>query len=542
MKLAWPFKMSLPLPTGGEPHVGLVIRPDAVEVLVVRGAKRLAHARVPIEGTGDEALAHAITKALASIQLTVRKAAVSIPTQDVLIRYFTIPPIPKPEWERAVQFEARKYLPFKIDDLVWGYSVLRPSGGRGAAAKAARLEVVFIGVPRSTLTRFRTILAHVEVQATTLEARSLSLARLVRAGKNQPFNEFTCLVEVEPASAHLAIVRDRLPYLTRDIRFTIPPADAAAANPTRPDPRAEHILSELRVSMDFFAREYPSAVLSKIVLIGEPSLVDAWRGWLAAQLQKPVEHGEVLLNAPIDRELPLSAASAIGLLRAQQERTEATLDLLARSPEKAVGARGAAKAFAVPKLLDSLDLSPRALVLTGFAAAAILAACWGLGEQPVAAARRQLEQARTSQAAVGHGLDPKDAQALEGIKTSANSQFAMLRALMDDRVRTAAKLDALARSLPEGVWLTSLQFQDQLGANGRSVPQLTVNGACYRPVESDQFPAIQDFEAQVKDNAVFMNGFSSAQLGQSTPQVDGSRRYTYRTFHLSCQSDSKAIR
>jgi Tfp pilus assembly protein PilN len=200
-------------------------------------------------------------------------------------------------------------------------------------------------------------------------------------------------------------------------------------------------------------------------------------------------------------------------------------------------------ALALPRLMAGLELSPKALALTAIAAAAIVATCWGLGERQVAEARRELERTLRSQPAVGYGLDGKDAAALHAIQQAVEAQQAVLAALIDGRVSLAAKLDALARSLPDGVWLTGLQFRDPLSASGRGDPQLTVNGACYRIDDSEQLTAIQEFEAQVKTNAAFMSGFDVARLGQTSAQVGGGQhRYTYQTFDLTCQANATAIR
>ena len=45
------------------------------------------------------------------------------------------------------------------------------------------------------------------------------------------------------------------------------------------------------------------------------------------------------------------------------------------------------------------------------------------------------------------------------MREAAQAQLSLVHRLVDERIRFAEKLDVLARSLPDGVWLTSLVFE-----------------------------------------------------------------------------------
>ena len=189
---------------------GLVIRAQEVEVLSLRGKTVASRVCMPIEGREGSHIVQAIRKALAEASVETKRLAVSIPSREVLFRYFTIPQMPKQEWDAAVQFEARKYIPFKPETLVWDYRAT-------ASSSPDRLDVIFSAIPREAFSQVQELLTAADIQPTRIEPSSLSLARLLEPKKGTPSNEFVCLVDIEQDTAHLAIVKDRMPYLVRDI-------------------------------------------------------------------------------------------------------------------------------------------------------------------------------------------------------------------------------------------------------------------------------------------------------------------------------------
>lgn len=516
------------------PRVALVIRDQAVELLERTGGGRRAaattHVRVPIEAGG---LAAAIRGALDRAQVTTKRVAVSLPSQEVLLRFFSMPAIPKGEWDSAVQFEARKYIPFKTEELVWDAHVT-PSKTSG------KLDVIFAAIKREAFTAIQAALTSAQLEPTLLEPRSMSLARLAASEAVAPRGDFVCLVDLESESAHLTIARDGVPYLARDMSFSPAPPQTEGAPEDVTDPRAQRLLSELSVSIDFFTREYASAGMTKIWLFGEESLIAPWCRWLADQLRCPVALGTPLLAKAASGGLPLSFAAAVGALSATRNRRGASLDFLKRTTAKPAtsAARLAAKAVPDAKGLAALLKTPQAAVMA-CVLAALLMGVWFFGGGRVEAKRRQLRQLTQSAPHVGWALDGMSKEALAPIAANVESQLTLLTQLMDQRVSVAAKMDALARSLPEGVWLTGLTYADRADGSAGQHLRALVRGACFLGNDGSELDAIQELENRMKRNARFFTGFSTSRLEEIAAQQDYQREYTYRTFQLNCSSEQK---
>ncbi len=523
---------------------GLVIRQHAVEVVTMQHGKPAKHVRVLLEGAGDMSLLRAIERALAAAECTTKRLAVSLASQDILVRYFTMPAIPKSEWESAAQFEVRKYIPFKTDSLVWDCSVMQAQS-KGAGAPGERLEVVFAAISREAFAQTLSVLATAGIQPTVVEPLSASLAQMVPAGRKLAEHQFVCLVDVEPGQAHLAIVRDGVPFLTRDVNLGAGQGDAGAGSASA-EHWAQRMLSELSVSIDFFRREYPGAAVSKIVLFGDERLLEAWPQQFAGALPCPVELGTALLASQAPGA-PLMFAAAVGLLQRRRGRGAVALDFLKRMrPAGSTAASGAAqKAAAVLSSATTLDLetmkallkTPRALAMAA-GCVGLLVAVWMFGSLRVTAAQRSLDQMLRSGSGAGARLEGKSPAEITALQALVLEQLAFLKQTIDQRTPLAAKLDGLARSLPDGVWLTDLTFEDRLEAGGQGHSRMVVRGACYLGASGEEIAAIQDFEERVKHNPSLFKGFTAARLDQIDAETD-RQQFTYRTFQLQCQSSQR---
>ena len=520
---------------------GIVIRSREVELLALKGKMVASRVRVPIQGTEPADLVQALQRAVAEAGVPAARVPVAIPSQEVLFRFFTIPSVPKQECDAVVQFEARKYIPFKTELLIWDYRAVPALDGR-------RLEVIFAAIPRDVYKLIHEALAAAGIQPTLVEPRSLSLARLAQSVKGAPANEFICLVDVEQDAAHLAIVKNRLPYLTRDIEFAPAegPEGAAPAGPPAladaggaADPRAQRLLSELSVSMDFFLREHPSTAVSRALLFGDESLVGPWCGWLSDQLHRPVALGHELLAGRVDGELPLSFASAVGLLRAASEPASTTLDFLRRSQAKPAGApKAERRAHLLAEALTWIR-SPQAIAGACLLGGLLLAA-WGGSRMLMSAERQRLDQVLRSAPAMGWGLNDMSQVDLVALNDRAWSRLQLLKRLAQERVRVAAKLDVLARSLPDGVWVTSLEFEDRLTQAAKSNPSLVISGSCYLGDTTRELMAIQDLERRIKESKVFAAGFARLQLERILEQADPATSKNYRSFQMQCSGTGRS--
>ena len=529
------------------PYVGVVLRHDAVEVVqlggrLFGGPRVVRSARVALPNGPQQDLAkdsaavvNAIRTALSSAGIHAKRVAVALPPDDVLLRAFTIPAIPRAELDGAVQFEARKYLPFKLNELVWNYQV--------APRSDKHITAIFVAVERTTLLRVRDWLKHAGLVPTCIEPYSFGFARTVQMSRRGRASGVVAAVDVAEGTAHIVLMKDELVYLARDVHFNhAGPGSGGAGESSSGDPQAERLASELRLSMEFFARAFADMAVERVLLFGAPALVNRWAGPFTAQLGCPVEAGILPVGQGQSPGGATSLAAAIGVALGAMRRGGSPFDLLKRNTEAQSPSPlhrpeiqevvGRAKALAA-------SLNRPVLGMCMAAAVALLILVWGVGSQQLASERHRLAQSVRSRPDVGFGLTGHSQEELGPARQQLQQQLALLRGVMDDRAPVASKMDALARALLDGVWLTGFTYQNELVATGQSQALLTLHGACFLGGENQELSAIRQFEEALKHHPAFFQGFSSSQMKEISAQMDPRQRYTYRTFQLTYSTERR---
>lgn len=520
--------------------VGLVLRRSVVEIVEARrhpfkGLQLSKVVSVPILPGGDGQVAEAIRTALSNAGIGPMRLGVSISSPEVFFRSFTMPLLPKAEWDTAVRFEARKYIPFKTDDLKWNYHVTEQRSTR-------RMTVAFIGIPAQTFARIQGSLASAGVTPAFIEAQSVSLARLAAEASKTAVPGFIGLVNVDTDAnlAHIVVAKECVPYFAREAYLHVDQHEVDQG-PTATDLRAKVLLSELRLSLDFFTREHPTPAIKRLLLFGEPGVVAPWVGWLAEQLRLPVELGGLPLGDEQGHAVGPQLATGVGLVLRETRLPHVKLEFLDHAAIKAP----ASARITLQSLTEALNhgLSPQAItavvkataIQAGFVAA-LIASLSMLGDQRVAAARRDFERAVQSFPDVGFGLAEQSRAELEALREQVERHQSLLRKTIEGYLPVTGKLNALAMRLPGGVWLEGLSYRDEPdGADGDRA--LTLMGSCFLP-GANELEAISQFAERLQQDRAFFQGFRVARVGEIATRHLGSAQ-SYRTFTLSYDSKER---
>ena len=530
-------------------QVGLVLRRKTIEVVQVRhgfgGARLSKVVSVPIRGTDDAQVVEAIRTAVETAGVARQPIGVSLAAQDILLRSFTMPRLPKPERETAVRFEARKYTPFKIDDLVWNFHAKE-------SRDAKQMRVAFVGVRAQAFARVQGWLAAAGVTPAFLEAQSVSLSRLALPRSKKSSEEgFVGLVEVdlEAGVAHLVVAKDGLPYFSRDVQLAME-QEGALEGSQATDLRVKVLLSELRLSLDFFARENPAASLHRLVLFGDAATIAPWASSLAEQLRCAVSLGTVPLKDQAGQDVRLHLACAVGLLLRDLQPNAIKLDFVER--HAAPSGEGEAMAAAQPiadrffGAVFGTVFNPEFLramrqpATTQFVvASAVVTLLTVLGYQPVMQAQAELTSTVNAFPDVGWGLKNRPRAEVEALKGLVDARLAVASNAIHRRMVATEKLNVLAKELPEGIWLDGLTYQDRFEPSGGRQAALTLQGSCFLSTPGGEVEVITQLARQLKQDPKFFQGFAASQLGEIATR-DAGNQTSYRTFTLTYTSQKNS--
>ena len=127
----------------------------------------------------DDEILQMLTEVLRASHVTAKDAVIGIPSASSFVTTLTLPRLPQAELEQAIPFEARKYIPVPIKDVILDWQKF------GGTTDGENVEILLVAVPKDALARIETIAGRVGLRLRGTEIESFSIIRSVLA------NEFT---------------------------------------------------------------------------------------------------------------------------------------------------------------------------------------------------------------------------------------------------------------------------------------------------------------------------------------------------------------
>jgi len=263
-----------------EPKItlGVDIGSAAVKVVAL-GPRRGGSARpilgqqlVPLPAGQETDASEAVKSAVAALHVPLRTVNLSVSGQWVIMRVVEMPTLKPDEMKQALPFEAQRYLPFNVQDVVIDGAVLGPSD-------ANKSWVLIVACKKELLQRRIDCIKRAGLDAALIDVDALALANSLLVQGNGRLKEGTrALVNVGAQMTNVVVFKDTIPYLVRDIpwggeKFVRSIADqlgkesAAVAQelmqgePSREvldamKPTTESLVAELQLSFDYFENRF----------------------------------------------------------------------------------------------------------------------------------------------------------------------------------------------------------------------------------------------------------------------------------------------
>jgi len=428
-----------------------------------------------------------IKEALGKISIPPQGAYGVLSSTDAMIRYFDMPVLPKSEQPQAVKFESKKYIPFKLEDVVSDFKTLATSKDK------KNTHVFFIAATKQRIESHLTMFKNANLDTLGIDIVPFTLMRMVLLTKKaQPKDTIATLYlgnDKETASIH--IMEEGMPFLSRDIKVSTDDKDALF----------EKLASEIRVSLDYYHRQRSQVEVSKIIVCGE--------------------HLFAGLDAYIADELKIITETISGF---EGLRNGETAD------PSAVVAIGAALG-GLGKSNYSINLSPAAakikqkkvtsiLFIEALVAAAVIVAVFLFGSLRTAKVAGELKAVQQEGATLPKETKGLSLEALEKLKKGRINEIEMFKVLVNDRILWADKLSNIANLIPKGIWIEKLALLESslpskynpLSSWARTI---LLEGRSFLPQGDIEEAAIDSFFKTLKGNKKFLKGFDEIELGSS---------------------------
>ena len=331
----------------GKSIVGLDIGSHSVKAVEVSRSGTgltltgLAQAKV----SGPESIVEAINETFAAGGFKTRRVVTAVSGRAVIVRYVPMTNMPDEELRKAVAYEADKYIPFDVDEVILDCQKVEDSNV--PAAPGAQVKVLLVAVKRSVIDEHVTALHRAGLSPVAIDCDYFALANAHEARAKQLGREdeiVRALIDVGAAKTSINIVKGSLSQFTRDFyvagndltemlakrfgesaedveRMKEDPGEALESMREALSGVMEDIGSEVRLSFDYYENQFDQQVQEvylsggSVLFPGSDQMLGEVLG-LEAKIWDPLEALDTASLAPQIAELGNASASlavAVGL-------------------------------------------------------------------------------------------------------------------------------------------------------------------------------------------------------------------------------------
>ncbi len=197
--------------------VGLDVGSASVKAIALGSRKgagvrpMLGQSCVPLEAAQQTDPSEVIKTALAQLGTSVDVVNLAVSGPWVIIRIIELPSMSPAEVKQALPFEAQRYLPFNLQDVVIDGAMLGP-------AEANKIWVLIVACKKELIERRVDWVRRAGVEVGLIDVDALALANGFLAGVQGARKDQTCaLMNVGAQLTSLVIFQGEVPYLVRDI-------------------------------------------------------------------------------------------------------------------------------------------------------------------------------------------------------------------------------------------------------------------------------------------------------------------------------------
>jgi type IV pilus assembly protein PilM len=166
---------------------------------------------LPGEGKQDN-IGGSVREVLSEIDINIVKVNLSISGPDVIVRFITLPKMTKEQLDAALVFEAEKYIPFNIREVVLDSVIL------GDAAETGQMRVLLAAAKRDLIEERVRIFAEAGMKVNFVDISAFSCFNAFISSSVSASKSVTALLDMGHSQTSIVISIDGTPFFTRQIQ------------------------------------------------------------------------------------------------------------------------------------------------------------------------------------------------------------------------------------------------------------------------------------------------------------------------------------
>ncbi|MCX5669029.1 MAG: pilus assembly protein PilM [Candidatus Omnitrophica bacterium] len=460
---------------------------------------RLPHPKLEISGLEEKVPADVkimalLKDAFRSYRINANEATFCISGQDLVIRTFEIPLLPQSELKSAVSFEAKKYIPFKLEDLDYDFQV-------SFNKKNKTSLVLFVGIKKEILANYISFAKQLNLKINSLEYSAFSVLRFLKLSGLPDAGVIAslCFDSKNGDEANFTVFENEFSLFTRDFDFTQEPAGFEQTAELDLIGQQDKLLKEVRISFDYYNRKFPDKQVKNIYVVSDKESHPELKSFFA-ESSIPFKFIEMqkVLGKTTSYSSILIKSFAAALFKSVALKIK--INLIGSRLKVARTAAGNPLA-----LLDGIKLDLRYI----FLGVVVCVAVFGNGLMRTQATQQELTAIKNKRVKISTDLASDNVEELTGISSKYEEKIAALDNLVKNQMYVTPLLSTIPRALPKGVWLESFSL-----SRNKGVPmELVLNVGVYLEDSDQEFESVNIFLTNLKKDPVFSRYFKEITIG-----------------------------
>jgi type IV pilus assembly protein PilM len=167
-------------------------------------------------GSQNETI-YAIKEILRHANFKPRRTITSVSGRSVIVRYVTMAQMPEEDLRQAIKFEADKYIPFEVDEVVMDTQILEDSVG----GDQPEMKVLLVAVRKSLIEEHLALLQEAGLQSAIIDVDAFALGNAFEVRARQqgglPPEKVVALIDIGANKTNINIMKGSISYFTREV-------------------------------------------------------------------------------------------------------------------------------------------------------------------------------------------------------------------------------------------------------------------------------------------------------------------------------------
>jgi type IV pilus assembly protein PilM len=160
----------------------------------------------------------AIKEILRKANFKTKRCVTSVSGRSVIVRYVTMAQMPADDLRQAIKFEADKYIPFEVDEVIMDTQILEDNVGDPASPE---MKVLLVAVRKSLVEEHLALLAEAGLQPSIIDVDAFALGNAfemrARGQGGLAPEKVVALIDIGSNKTNINILKGKTSYFTREV-------------------------------------------------------------------------------------------------------------------------------------------------------------------------------------------------------------------------------------------------------------------------------------------------------------------------------------